>query len=56
MIGFPLAAEKTFEPARVMDFMDITLDAEHMEVRLQDDKIIRMRQLLVIFQNKQLVL
>ena len=56
MIGIPLAAEKTFELARVMDFMGTTLDAERMEARLPDDKIIRMRQLLAIFQKKQLVL
>ena len=52
MIGIPLAAEKTFEPARVMDLMGITLDAECMEARLPDDKIIRMRLLLLEFQNK----
>ena len=52
MIGIPLATEKTFEPARVIDFMVITLDAELMEARLPDDKIIRMRKLLLEFQNK----
>ena len=52
MKGIPLATEKTFEPARVMDFMGIALDAERMEARLPCDKIIRMRQLLLEFQNK----
>ena len=44
--------EKTFKPARVMDFVGITVDAECMEARLPDDKITRMRQLLLEFQNK----
>ena len=52
MIGIPLAAVKAFESARIMDFIGITLDAERMEAHLPDDKIIRMRQLLLEFQNK----
>ena len=51
MIDIPLAAEKKFEPARVVDLMRITLDAERMEAHLPDDKIIKMGQLLE-FQNK----
>ena len=46
MIGISLAAEKIFEPARIMDFMEIALDADCMEARMPDDKIFRMQQLL----------
>ena len=45
MIGIHLSAEKIFEPARVMDFIEKTLDAERMEARLPDDKIFRMQPL-----------
>ena len=51
MIGIPLSTEKIFEPAKVMDFIEITLDAERMEARLPDDKIFRMQQLLLKFQR-----
>ena len=36
----------------VVGFMRITLDAEHLEARLPNDKMFRMLQLLLEFQNK----
>ena len=52
MIGIPFSPKKKFEPGTVMGFMRITLDAEHMEARLPQNKMFRMLQLLLEFQNK----
>ena len=52
MIVIPLSTEKKFEPGTVMDFMRITVNVEHIEARLPQDKLFRMLQLLIEFQNK----
>ena len=38
MIVIPLSTEKKFEPGTVMYFMRITVNAEHIEARLPQDK------------------
>ena len=53
IIGVPLSEEKTFPPSTCMEFMGITLDADRMEARLPDDKVIKMRQLLLEFKNRK---
>ena len=52
IIGIPLSVEKTFPPSTVMEFMGITLDADRMEARLPDDKLLKMRQILFEFRSK----
>ena len=53
MIGVPLSAEKTSALATVMEFMEITLDANKMEARLPDDKTVKKRQILIEFKVKK---
>ena len=52
MIVIPLSTEKKLEPGTTMDFMRITVNAEHIEARLPQNKMFRMLQLLIEFQNK----
>jgi len=45
-IDVPLALDKLEGPSTSLSFLGITLDTERMEIRLPDDKLTRIQQLL----------
>lgn len=47
--GIPSAKEKNDFPTTSLEFMGITLDTVADEFRLPDDKIYKIRQMLLIF-------
>lgn len=49
----PLAAEKTFFPAVVMEFLSITIDTSLLEFRLPVSKLDKIRSLIVVFLRRK---
>lgn len=47
--GVPLDKEKSELPRTTIEFLGIVLDSDRMELRLPQDKIVRIRQLLIRF-------
>ena len=45
-LGVPLASNKLFGPAQVLQFLGIILDTNLMEARLSNEKIFRLQQLI----------
>jgi len=45
-LGVPLALDKLEGPSTSLSFLGITLDTERMEIRLPDDKLTIIQQLL----------
>jgi len=52
-LGVPLALDKLEGPSTSLLFLGITLDTEHMEIRLPDDKLTRIQQLLTTWFPKK---
>ena len=49
----PTVASKTLGPSQVLEFMGIVLDSTHMEARLPEDKLARIKQLLDSFSARR---
>ena len=52
-IGIPLASDKTVCPTHVIEFVGITIDANHRETRLPQDKIEKWKRLLRLYKQKK---
>ena len=52
-LGVPVAAHKTEGPASVITFLGILMDTMSFELRLLEDKLLRLRELLVSFTHKR---
>ena len=52
-LGVPLAAEKLEGPSTSLSFLGIILDTERMEIRLPEDKVARIKQLLTTWLLKR---
>ena len=52
-LGVPLALEKVAGPTTCLPFLGIILDSELMEVRLPDDKLARIQELLITWLDKK---
>ena len=50
-IGIPLASDKTVLPTQVIEFVGITIDVNHRESRLPQDKIEKCKRLLTLYQQ-----
>ena len=49
----PTVTSKTMGPSQVLEFMGVVLDSNRMEARLPEDKLARIRQLLISFNNRR---
>lgn len=54
--GVPLAPEKTEGPATVVKFLGIVIDADLMECRLPDDKLVQLKEVVRGVQGKRKLL
>ena len=52
-LGTPLALEKREGPARILPFLGIVLDTEKLELRLPEEKLQRLRELIRQWQGKK---
>ena len=52
-LGAPLALEKREGPARILPFLGIVLDTEKLELRLPEEKLQRLRELIRQWQGKK---
>jgi len=52
-LGIPLASEKVAGPSTSLSFLGITLDTHHMEIRLPQDKLTRIQEMLSHWLNKK---
>jgi len=49
----PTVTAKTMAPSQVLEFMGVVLDSNRMEAHLPEDKLARIRQLLISFTNRR---
>ena len=54
-IGMPIKQEKTVFPTTVLTFLGIEIDSTFMEIRLPEDKLIKLREKLKIFKKRKKV-
>ena len=52
-LGIPIASHKTIGPVTCIEYLGIILDSKHMEARLPNDKLVRIRGMLQSFVNKK---
>jgi len=52
-LGIPLALEKVSGPTKLLAFLGIVIDTVRMEVRLPEDKLARIKMLLVTWLTKK---
>ncbi|XP_002737621.2 uncharacterized protein LOC100376830, partial [Saccoglossus kowalevskii] len=52
-LGIPLAKQKTVGPCCKLEYLGIELDTNHMQARLPEDKLARIRELLQTFLNRR---
>ena len=52
-LSVPLASEKMEDPAISLIFLGITLDTAHMEIRIPQDKLLRIQEPLSKWQGKK---
>jgi hypothetical protein len=50
-LNIPLSAKKTVGPSTCLEYLGITLDTVHMEARLPENKLCRIREMLCKFLN-----
>ena len=53
MLGIPVAMQKTEGPSTRISFLDILIDTELFELRLPDDKLARLQQLIITWSGKR---
>ena len=53
LLGIPVASHKLEGPAAVLTFLGILLDTVRFEIRLPEDKLVRLRALLSEWQGKK---
>lgn len=51
-LGFPLSAKKTEGPCHVLEYLGIYLDTVKMEARLPRDKVLRIQEIIVLYQTQ----
>jgi len=52
-LGVPLASDKLESPSTSLKFLGIELDTAHMEIKLPNDKLLRIQQLVLIWLPKR---
>ena len=52
-MGFPVMQEKVFGPTTILDFLGILIDTNSMELRLPQEKLLRLRALIQAWQGKK---
>ena len=52
-VGFPVMQEKVLGPATVLDFLGFIIDTTSMEIRLPDEKLSRIKQMIYSWRSKK---
>ena len=52
-IGVPIKSEKTVYPSTTITFLGLEFDSEKMELRLPDDKLLKLQETLNSFKRKK---
>ena len=52
-IGFPIMAEKVVAPTTVIDFLGVVIDTTRMEIRLPEEKLVRLKAMINLWQSRK---